>query len=206
MIETLKGILRQQKKNKILLEVNGIGYGIFVSKKVIDNLCPIGEELQIITNLDVKEDSLTLYGFFDEKEKEIFKLLNTVSGISSKTAHNILSYAGFAEIIGLITDKQNIRNIKIPGIGSKKIDLISIALRDKILKLSIDSETEEELKSKSIDITSRDQSRLEAATALMNLGYQRIEAEKLIREVLKLNESVELTTEEIIKKSLELIS
>ena len=206
MIETLKGILRQQKKNKILLEVNGIGYGIFVSKKVIDNLCPIGEEFQIITNLDVKEDSLTLYGFFDEKEKEIFKLLNTVSGISSKTAHNILSYAGFAEIIGLITDKQNIRNIKIPGIGSKKIDLISIALRDKILKLSIDSETEEELKSKSIDITSRDQSRLEAATALMNLGYQRIEAEKLIREVLKLNESVELTTEEIIKKSLELIS
>jgi Holliday junction DNA helicase RuvA len=206
MIETLKGILRQQKKNKILLEVNGIGYGIFVSKKVIDNLCPIGEELQIITNLDVKEDSLTLYGFFDEKEKEIFKLLNTVSGISSKTAHNILSYAGFAEIIGLITDKQNIRNIKIPGIGSKKIDLISIALRDKILKLSIDSETEEELKLKSIDITSRDQSRLEAATALMNLGYQRIEAEKLIREVLKLNESVELTTEEIIKKSLELIS
>jgi Holliday junction DNA helicase RuvA len=206
MIETLKGILRQQKKNKILLEVNGIGYGIFVSKKVIDNLCPIGEELQIITNLDVKEDSLTLYGFFDEKEKEIFKLLNTVSGISSKTAHNILSYAGFAEIIGLITDKHNIRNIKIPGIGSKKIDLISIALRDKILKLSIDSETEEELKLKSIDITSRDQSRLEAATALMNLGYQRIEAEKLIREVLKLNESVELTTEEIIKKSLELIS
>lgn len=206
MIETLKGILRQQKKNKILLEVNGIGYGIFVSKKVIDNLCPIGEDFQIITHLDVKEDSLTLYGFFDEKEKEIFKLLNTVSGISSKTAHNILSYAGFAEIIGLITDKQNIRNIKIPGIGSKKIDLISIALRDKILKLSIDSETEEELKSKSIDITSRDQSRLEAATALMNLGYQRNEAEKLIREVLKLNESVELTTEEIIKKSLELIS
>ncbi len=206
MIETLKGILRQQKKNKILLEVNGIGYGIFVSKKVIDNLCPIGEDFQIITHLDVKEDSLTLYGFFDEKEKEIFKLLNTVSGISSKTAHNILSYAGFAEIIGLITDKQNIRNIKIPGIGSKKIDLISIALRDKILKLSIDSETEEELKSKSIDITSRDQSRLEAATALMNLGYQRNEAEKLIREVLKLNESIELTTEEIIKKSLELIS
>ncbi len=206
MIDTLKGILRQLKKNKIILEVNSIGFGIFVSKKVIDNLCPIGEEFQIITHLDVNEDSLTLYGFFDEKEKEIFKLLNTVSGISSKTAHNILSYAGFAEIIGLITDKQNIRNIKIPGIGSKKIDLISIALRDKILKLSIDSETEEELKSKSIDITSREQSRLEAATALMNLGYQRSEAEKLIREVLKLNETIELTTEEIIKKSLELIS
>jgi holliday junction DNA helicase RuvA len=206
MIDTLKGILKQQKKNKIILDVNGIGFGIFVSKKVIDNLCRIGEEIGLITHLDVKEDSLTLYGFFDEKEKEIFKLLNTVSGISSKTAHNILSYAGFAEIIGLITDKQNLRNIKIPGIGSKKIDLISIALRDKILKLSIDTETEEELKSKSIDISSREQSRLEAVTALMNLGYQRSEAEKLIREVLKLNESADLTTEEIIKKSLELIS
>jgi Holliday junction DNA helicase RuvA len=206
MIEKLKGILKLQQKNKILLEVNGIGFGIFVSKKVIENLCPLNEELEIITHLDVKEDSLTLYGFFDDKEKEMFKLLNTVSGISSKTAHNILSYAGFAEIIGLITDKQNLRSFRIPGIGPKKLDMISIALRDKILKLTIDIDTEEELKSRSIDYTSKEQPRMESAAALMNLGYQRSEAEKLIREVLRQNEGINLTTEEIIKKALELIS
>jgi Holliday junction DNA helicase RuvA len=205
MIDTLKGILKQQKKNKIILDVNGIGFGVFVSKKVLENLCPLNDVLEVITYLDVKEDSLTLYGFFDEKEKEIFKLLISVSGISCKTAANILSYAGFAEIIGLITDKQNLRMIKIPGIGTKKLDLISVALRDKILKISIDVETEEELKAKSIDISGNEQSRLEAVNALMNLGYPRSDAEKLIREVLKNYEGI-LTTEELIKKSLELIS
>jgi holliday junction DNA helicase RuvA len=205
MIDTLKGILKQQKKNKIILDVNGIGFGVFVSKKVVENLCPLNDVLEVITYLDVKEDSLTLYGFFDEKEKEIFKLLISVSGISCKTAANILSYAGFAEIIGLITDKQNLRMIKIPGIGTKKLDLISVALRDKILKISIDVETEEELKAKSIDISGNEQSRLEAVNALMNLGYPRSDAEKLIREVLKNYDGI-LSTEDLIKKSLELIS
>ena len=206
MIDNLRGILKQQLKYKIILDVNGIGFGVFVSKKVIDNLCPLNEELQIITYLDVKEDSLILYGFFDEKEKEIFKLLISVNGISCKTAHNILSYAGFAEIIGLITDNQNLRTIKIPGIGTKKLDLISVALRDKILKISIDVETEVELKSRAIDITSKEHSRLEAVNALMNLGYIRSEAEKLIREVLKTYEGMDITTEQLIKRSLELIS
>ena len=206
MIDTLRGKLKIQIKNKVIIDVNGIGFGVFVSKKVIDNICAEGEEIELITYLDVKEDSLILYGFFDEKEKEIFKLLISVNGISCKTAHNILSHAGFSDIIGLITDKQNLRAIKIPGIGAKKLDLISVTLRDKILKLSIDIDTEEELKEKAIDISGKEQSRLEAVNALMNLGYLRSEAEKLIREVLKLYDGVDISTEQLIKKSLELIS
>jgi len=206
MIDILRGILKQQRKNKIIIDVNGIGFSVSVSKKVIDNICPLNQEIEIITYLDVKEDSLSLYGFSDEKEKEIFRLLISVSGISCKTAHNILSYAGFAEIIGLITNKQNLRMIKIPGIGAKKLDLISVALRDKILKISLDTETEKELKADSADITLKEQARLEAANALMTLGYVRADAEKLIREVIKNYEGPDLTTEELIKKSLELIS
>jgi len=206
MIDILRGILKQQRKNKIIIDVNGIGFSVSVSKKVIDNICPLNQEIEIITYLDVKEDSLSLYGFSDEKEKEIFRLLISVSGISCKTAHNILSYAGFAEIIGLITNKQNLRMIKIPGIGAKKLDLISVALRDKILKISLDTETEKELKADSSDISLKEQARLEAANALMTLGYVRTDAEKLIREVIKNYEGPDLTTEELIKKSLELIS
>ena len=84
--------------------------------------------------------------------------------------------------------------------------MISVALRDKILKISIDVETEVELKSRAIDITSKEHSRLEAVNALMNLGYIRSEAEKLIREVLKTYEGMDITTEQLIKRSLELIS
>jgi len=84
MISSLKGILTHSGNNEILLDVNGVGYGVFITKKVSDNLPPIEGELRILTFLDVKETALTLYGFYDEKEQEIFKLLISVSGISSK--------------------------------------------------------------------------------------------------------------------------
>jgi Holliday junction DNA helicase RuvA len=204
MISSIKGILEAVGKNEITVDVNGIGYSIFVTKSVLNSLPEITGEIKIKTYLDVKETSMNLYGFSDLKEKELFKLLLTVSGISCKSAHNILSHSGFAEIIGLITGK-GFSGIKIPGIGSKKIEMISMSLKDKIFKLSSDDFA---LSPDNIpaSYSTDEQSRLEALNALMTLGYARSEAEKLIREVIKLNPEEKLNTENLIKKSLELIS
>ena len=158
----------------------------------------------IITYLDVKENALNLYGFFDEKEKEIFKLLISVSGISAKSANTILYYATFEEIIGIINNRNAFTSIKIPGIGAKKIEMISLALKDKIFKIS--NEVLPDMNTTIEDLTGKEQSRLDALNALMNLGYQRSDAEKIIREVLKENQETNLTTEEINKKSLNYIS
>jgi Holliday junction DNA helicase RuvA len=186
--------------------VHGVGFEIYVSRKVIDNLPAAGSEFSVLTYLDVRENSLMLYGFFDEREREIFKLLGTVNGISSKSAHTILSYAGFEDIVGLITNRNALSGLKIPGIGTKKIELISVALKDKIFKLS-DSFAGREGEAVGGTVAySKEQSRLDALNALINLGYIRSEAERIIREVLKQHTEQELTTSELIKKSLEYIS
>lgn len=200
MISYLRGKLISAGNNDILLDVNGVGYSIFVSKKIKENLPELNQDYSLITYLDVKETSLTLYGFFDAREKEIFKLLITVNGISSKTAHNILSYAGFEDIIGLITNRNALSGIKIPGIGARKIEMISVALKDKIFKLS--GELEGEKITTGMNVFGKEQSRLDTLNALLTLGYSRAEAERIIREVLKANPGVEFNTEELIKKAL----
>lgn len=205
MISSLNGKLVSAGTNQILLDVNGVGFSIFVSRKVLNNLASVNEQVHILTYLDVKENSLALYGFYDAREREIFKMLITVSGISSKTAHTILSYIGFEDIIGLITNPLREIRTKIPGVGTKKLELISTALKDKIFKLSYEGEISSVPEEGKGDIFEKEKSRLDALNALMNLGYVRNEAEKIIREVLKQNPDVTLTTEEIIKKALELI-
>ncbi len=200
MISSLKGYLIHTGRNEIILDVNGVGYNVNVSKKVMENLCQLKEEFQVLTYLDVKENSLSLYGFYDEKEQEIFKLLITVNGISSKTAHKILSYAGFEDIIGLITS--DFAKIKIPGIGPKKLDLISMTLKDRVFKITEEAGSPAKTSVGSSEFFAKEQSRLDALNALMNLGYARNEAEKLIREVLKENSDHTLSTEDMVKKAL----
>ncbi|MFA7362192.1 MAG: Holliday junction branch migration protein RuvA [Candidatus Kapaibacterium sp.] len=204
MISYLRGTLRKRHRNEIVLDVNGVGYSVFVSKRVLENIPVLNEEYSLITYLDVKENALNLYGFFDEKEKEIFKLLISVSGISARTANTILYYATFEEIIGMINNRTSFTAVKIPGIGPKKIDMISLALKDKIFKIT--NEALPDLSTRLEDMSAKEQSRFDALNALMNLGYQRSDAEKIIREVLKNNQDTNLTTEEIIKQSLNYIS
>lgn len=204
MISYLRGTLRKKHRNEIVLDVNGVGYSVFVSKRVLENTPELNEEYSLITYLDVKENALNLYGFLDEKEKEIFKLLISVSGISAKTANTILYYATFEEIIGLINNRTTFTAVKIPGIGPKKIDMISLALKDKIFKIT--NEALPDLSTRIENMSKNEQSRFDALNALMNLGYQRNDAEKIIREVLKNNQDTNLSTEEIIKQSLNYIS
>ena len=195
MISSLRGKLISIRETEILLDVNGVGYQIFVSKRLAGNLTSPDTEYSIITHLDVKENSLILYGFSDEKERELFKMLITVSGVGPKLAHTILTHSTFEEVMGLLTGSN--RNMKIPGIGAKKLDLITMTLKDKIFKIATDSGgeiTQSEPMDKNV---------LDAVNALVSLGYSRNEADKIIKEVTKSGDTADLSTEEIIRKSLQ---
>ena len=195
MISSLRGKLISIRETEILLDVNGVGYQIFVSKRLAGNLTSPDTEYSIITHLDVKENSLILYGFSDEKERELFKMLITVSGVGPKLAHTILTHSTFEEVMGLLTGSN--RNMKIPGIGAKKLDLITMTLKDKIFKIATDSGgeiTQSEPMDKNV---------LDAVNALVSLGYSRNEADKIIKEVTKSGDTAELSTEEIIRRSLQ---
>lgn len=197
MIASLRGKIISIKGTEILIDVNGVGYHIFITKRLSDELPGIDSEFMVITHLDVKETSLILYGFADEKERELFKLLITVNGIGPKLAHTVLTHSTFEEVMGLITGTN--RALKIPGLGAKKIDLIAMTLKDKIFKISSGLESENITHS----IDTRDKNVSEALGALLSLGYSKNEAERIVSEVTKDGETSSLSTEEIIRKSLQ---
>lgn len=203
MIGLLRGKILSRKNSEIVLDVNGVGYHLFVSRKAFDICSSTEEEYILYTYLDVKENSLQLFGFADEKEKEIFKLLITVNGIGTKLAHTILANASFEDIVTLIMGNNRFA-MKIPGLGAKKLELVTMTLKDKIFKLE-HMETEPVIVGGAV-ITEKENSRYEALSALLNLGYNRNDAEKIIREVLKESSNINLTTEELIRKSLEYIT
>lgn len=205
MIAVLKGKILSRKNSEIVLDVNGVGYQVFVSKKAFDMCSSAEAEYILHTYLDVKETSLQLFGFADEKEKEIFKLLITVNGIGTKLAHTILANASFEDIVTLIMGNNRFA-MKIPGLGAKKLELVTMTLKDKIFKLEHMEESEIMNTGGSGITNEKENSRYEALSALLNLGYNRNDAEKIIREVLKESSNINLNTEELIRKSLEYIT
>ncbi|HLT23730.1 MAG TPA: Holliday junction branch migration protein RuvA [Ignavibacteria bacterium] len=197
MISSLRGKIISIKNTEILMDVNGVGYQVFITKRLSSELPGIDSEFIIITHLDVKESSLILYGFADEKERELFKMLITVNGIGPKLAHTVLTNSTFEEVMGLITGTN--RALKIPGLGTKKIDLIAMTLKDKIFKISSGMESE----NITYSIDTKDKNVSEAVGALISLGYSKNEAERIIGEVTKDEDTSSLSTEEIIRKSLQ---
>lgn len=192
MYAYIKGSLEVKTKGYIVIDVNGIGYKIFMSETAISELGEIGQVVKVHTYLKVKEDEMSLYGFNTNEELRMFELLLSVSGIGAKSAINILSNitpSSFA--LAVITD--DVAKIKaLPGIGPKGAQRIILELKDKLNKEQ-DIEEVEKKEEKVIDT----QKYNEAISALQVLGYSKKEIEKALQGI---NE--ELTVEEIIKLGL----
>lgn len=192
MYAYIKGSLEVKTRGYIVIDVNGIGYKIFMSETAIAELGEIGQVVKVHTYLKVKEDEMSLYGFNTNEELRMFELLLSVSGIGAKSAINILSNitpSSFA--LAVITN--DVAKIKaIPGIGPKGAQRIILELKDKLNKQQGIEEVEKQVE-KVIDT----QKYNEAISALQVLGYSKKEIEKALQGI---NE--ELTVEEIIKLGL----
>lgn len=192
MYAYIKGSLEVKTRGYIVIDVNGIGYKIFMSETAIAELGEIGQIVKVHTYLKVKEDEMSLYGFNTNEELRMFELLLSVSGIGAKSAINILSNitpSSFA--LAVITN--DVAKIKaLPGIGPKGAQRIILELKDKLNKQQDIEEVEKQVE-KVIDT----QKYNEAISALQVLGYSKKEIEKALQEI---NE--ELTVEEIIKLGL----
>ncbi len=191
MFAYIKGNLEVKTRGYVVIDVNGVGYKIFMSETAIEKIGEIGENVKVHTYLRVREDDMSLYGFQTNEELRMFELLLQVSGIGAKSAITILSNitpSSFA--IAVITN--DVSKIKsLPGIGPKTAQRIILELKDKI-------ETEEAIsEDKSIDITEQvaDNEKIsEAISALQVLGYSKKEIEKAIQKI-----DNSLSVEEIIK-------
>ncbi len=190
MIHHLKGKLVEKNPTNVIIECGGVGYFVNISLHTFSKLADV-ENISLFTHLQVKEDSHTLFGFYEKSERQIFRLLLSVSGIGSSTSRTMLSSLSPAQIRDAIAngDAPTIQGIK--GIGTKTAQRVILDLRDKVLKVyDIDE----------VSSNSNNTNKEEALSALEVLGFARRQAEKVVDKVLLQDPS--LSVENIIKLAL----
>jgi Holliday junction DNA helicase RuvA len=187
MIGYLSGKIISSKPTKILLDVNGVGYLINISINTFEQVSG-KESISLFIYTSVKEDSISLFGFFSEEEKEMFELLISITGIGPRLALSILSGIRVDELKNAIQSANISRIVAVPGIGRKTAERLVLELKSKV------DQVKGEEKEISFSIKN------EAVAALTTLGYNSKIAENTVRNILNSEPSISL--EELIKKAL----
>ena len=137
MIASLKGVLTSIGKSDIILEVNGIGYLLNVSSKLISSLGDIGSNLSLFTDLQIKDDKIVIYGFVNSSEQSFFKLLQSVQGVGPRAALSLLSTLSVDEVVLAISSGDKTMLSRAEGIGPKVAGRIASELLDKVSVFNI---------------------------------------------------------------------
>lgn len=198
MIAYLQGIVAGITDTKVILDVNHIGFQVFMSSRDIQAMPGQGEEARIYTYLNVKEDAMQLYGFLSQDDLDVYKLLLNVSGIGPKGGLGILS-AMTADDLRFAVLSEDAKSIaKAPGIGAKTAQKLILELKD---KLSLEDTFEKKLENTAAASVKAglDDAKSEAVQALVALGYSNSDALKSVR---KAEITSDMDTETILKLAL----
>ena len=175
MIAHLRGTLLAKHPNQAIVETAGVGYDVTISVPTFSDLPAVGSNVALHIHTHVREDMIALYGFLRPSERLLFEKLITVSGIGPKLAITILSGMAADEMVGAIRGNDVTRLIRIPGIGRKTAERMVLELRDKLPETAPTAPAIPTLNAVEEDVLS----------ALINLGYQRAPAEKILAAVVK---------------------
>lgn len=195
MISYLHGTIVQKSPTELVIDVNGVGYLVNIPLSTFERLEHADGQVKILTYMHVREDLMQLYGFATEAEREIFRLLLSVSGIGPKMAQGILSGLNTDELRTAIIDGNLSALTSISGVGRKTAERLVVELRDKLARTEL---------SGTVVTPSSKQSKVrsEAVVALMSLGHSRQSAEKAVITVMKETAEKEISVEELIKQAL----
>jgi Holliday junction DNA helicase RuvA len=193
MIAHLQGKLVEKTPTQVVIDCGGVGYNVNISLHTY-SLLPATDFIKLFTHLQIKEDAHTLFGFVEKSEREIFKLLLSVSGIGASIARTMLSSLDPKQITNAIASGDVVTIQSIKGIGSKTAQRVILDLKEKVLKLYDLDEV-----SMSQSNTSRD----EALSALEVLGFVRKTSERIVEKIIK--EEPDSSVESIIKKALKIL-
>lgn len=182
MISYIKGELAAFEKEKVIVDVNGIGYGIFMPETTMSMLPPCGNEVKIYTYLNVREDAIHLFGFLTRDDLEIFKMLIGVSGIGPKGGLAILSKLSADDLRFAVLSGDAKAISAAQGIGKKTAEKVIIELKD---KLDLDEllQPKPEISSTIEKDNSNNEIQSEAVQALVALGYGSTESLKAVKKV-----------------------
>jgi len=168
MIGFIEGKIESSNDKYVIVDVNGIGYKIYISTNIFKKLPKVGENVKLYTHLHVREDIMDLYGFLDKKELEFFELLISISGIGPKGATNILNVASIDTLKKAIANEESSILTKVSGIGKKTAEKIILELKNKVSREYLDEKYGADG---------------EAIDALTSLGYKLHEAREALKKV-----------------------
>ena len=197
MYEYISGILDTKRPTEIVIDVNGVGYFLKISLSTYKNLPDVGAQAKLKCYLHVREDVLQLYGFNDNKERDVFLSLLSISGIGPKLAQTILSGLSPEELIHAIQTGDEKTLNAISGVGKKTAQRLVVELQDKFGKLEAGENIVIPLK------VAFDGVEQETMLALMSLGYSRPAAAKAIEKAQK-TEKIKIV-EDLLKQALQVI-
>ncbi|UCH00138.1 MAG: Holliday junction branch migration protein RuvA [Deltaproteobacteria bacterium] len=190
MIAHLTGILFSKSPQSVIVDTAGVGYQIFIPLSTFYQLPDELEKVSLHVYTHVREDVIQLFGFQTEREREIFSLLISVSGIGPKLALNILSGIGLDDLLSAIGRADSERISAVPGVGKKTSQRITLELKEKASYLS-----------EGIEVPPRERPQIkdkgifdDALSALINLGYQSRSAKRAIENVLFKDNEIDLET------------
>ncbi|MBI3794384.1 MAG: Holliday junction branch migration protein RuvA [Nitrospinae bacterium] len=194
MIAFVRGTIAEKTPQYVVIEAGGVGYLVFITLGCYETLPEVGGETMVHTATIVREDAFLLYGFSDKFEKEMFHKLISVTRVGPKLACGVLSGIKTESLRNAIVGNDKSALSKIPGVGGKTAERIIMELKDKMgphaALVGLPSVADERTS--------------DAIAALLNLGYQRAQAEKAVAKASDENPGAEIGT--IIRKSLKIIS
>ncbi|MDX9759919.1 MAG: Holliday junction branch migration protein RuvA [Bacteroidota bacterium] len=198
MIEYLEGTLAAKEPMSAVVDVGGVAFAVQISLHTHDRLPAAGERVRLLTHLHVREDALQLFGFADTAERQIFRLLQGISGIGARMALNVLSGISPDDLRLRVSGGDVAALTRIPGIGKKTAERIIVELRDRFAKGL-----------ESLDRASAGGAlgvRDEALMALQALGYARPAAEKALSITVGSLDAPASTASELVKSALKLLN
>ena len=178
MIARLSGRLINKEPNRLVIDVNGVGYEVTIPLSTFYQIGEIGSPVQLLIHTYVREDALVLFGFKTLKEKQMFEQLTSVSGIGPKLGIGILSGMSVDELVPAIHQSNLARLTSIPGVGKKTAERLVVDLRDKVARI------ETVLTGSQCPPNIRSAQEEDVISALLNLGYQKPLAEKALQKAL----------------------
>jgi len=177
VISSLNGIVQEISANSVTVEVGGVGYLVSCSMRCLENL-QLGATSKLIVYTDVREDAISLYGFKDKIERQVFQLLKTVKGIGSRTALEVLSQLDPLDLLRAIGSGDITRLKTLKGVGKKTAERIIVELKEKVGEFAV-----EQTMQISVDVIAATPIQ-DAEAALMALGFSQQLAAKALRNVL----------------------
>ena len=196
MIGQLRGRLAEKRPNQVLVDVNGVGYVVLVPLSTYATLGDLHTEVTLLIHTHVREDALSLYGFLSSREKHLFEMLLSASGVGPSLALKILSGMSVEDLVPAIRGSDLARLTKIPGVGRKTAERMVVELKDKLDAVTVEVERPSPSSPAGVEA--------DVVSALVNLGYEARVAEAAVTEVRR--ESGAANFEKLLRASLQSLS